>query len=114
MTSNQTVRDIMDIVQTAATNPQWPAEDIEDAVKNALEGRFTDTWQPGLRFAVSNESEAIANQEHDQYLYIRVWGERGEGPIDIVIKSDDECVVVDAYPVHVADEPLATFAVGWG
>lgn len=39
----------------------------------------------------------------EQYLYVDVFG-RGT----VVIKAEDEGIVVDIYPLWVADEPVAT------
>jgi len=39
----------------------------------------------------------------EQYLYVDVSG-RGT----VVIKAEDEGIVVDVYPFHVVDEPVAT------
>ena len=42
----------------------------------------------------------------DEYLYVDV---RGKGTV--VIKKEDEGIVVDIFPFHVVDEPVATMWV---
>jgi hypothetical protein len=43
------------------------------------------------------------NASDEQYLYVDVSG-RGT----VIIKAEDEGIVVDVYPFHVVDEPVAT------
>lgn len=44
-----------------------------------------------------------------EYLYVRV-----NGIIDVQIKTEDEGVVVDLYPLHPVDEPVNTTYGMWG
>lgn len=43
------------------------------------------------------------NSSDEQYLYVDVAG-RGT----VVIKAEDEGIVIDIYPFHVVDEPVAS------
>ena len=55
---------------------------------------------------MKNNFRIDKDNSDDEYLYVDV---AGKGTV--VIKREDEGIVVDIYPFHVVDEPVATMWV---